>query len=91
MHEDQDDISRYLDGSLSPEERHALEKRALDDPFLADALEGAEAHSRNFSADVNELSARIQRKQGKETLFFTPYRVAAGLALLIGIGSLIYC
>ncbi len=34
------DIERYLKGELSPAEMHALEKAALSDPFLADALEG---------------------------------------------------
>ena len=31
------DIERYHSGKMSPEERHALEKAALDDPFLAGA------------------------------------------------------
>jgi len=34
------DIRMYLNGDLSPRERHDLERAALDDPFLADALEG---------------------------------------------------
>lgn len=34
------DIRRYIDGTMPPAEMHALEKAALDDPFLADALEG---------------------------------------------------
>lgn len=34
------DVHRYLRGELSAREMHALEMAALDDPFLADALEG---------------------------------------------------
>ena len=34
------DIEKYHKGLLSAQEKHALEKAALDDPFLADALEG---------------------------------------------------
>ena len=34
------DVHKYLRGELSAREMHALEKAALDDPFLADALEG---------------------------------------------------
>ena len=34
------DIEQYFAGTLTPEARHALEKAALDDPFLADAMEG---------------------------------------------------
>ena len=34
------DIQRYVQGKLSAAEMHAMEKAALDDPFLADAMEG---------------------------------------------------
>lgn len=39
-HYTQADIDRYLQGRLTPAEMHALEKAALQDPFLADAIEG---------------------------------------------------
>ena len=58
--EEEDDIARYANGSLSPEQRHALEKRALNDPFLHEALEGAEVVGGNaFASDLNELSQKI--------------------------------
>jgi hypothetical protein len=34
------DIEQYLQGKLSPASMHELEKAALQDPFLADAIEG---------------------------------------------------
>lgn len=34
------DIQQYVQGKLSAAEMHAMEKAALDDPFLADAIEG---------------------------------------------------
>jgi TonB family protein len=37
------DIEQYLAGKLSPQQMHAMEKAALDDPFLAEAMEGYEA------------------------------------------------
>lgn len=37
-------IEKYVSGKMSNQERHLLEKRALEDPFLADALEGFESH-----------------------------------------------
>lgn len=37
------DIEQYLAGNLSPQQMHAIEKAALDDPFLAEAMEGYEA------------------------------------------------
>jgi TonB family protein len=36
------DIEQYLAGNLSPQQMHAMEKAALDDPFLAEAMEGYE-------------------------------------------------
>jgi len=37
------DIEQYLAGKLPPLQMHAMEKAALDDPFLAEAMEGYEA------------------------------------------------
>jgi hypothetical protein len=34
------DIELYLAGDLPAREMHAMEKAALDDPFLAEAMEG---------------------------------------------------
>jgi len=36
------DIQRYLNGNMSATEMNAMEKAALDDPFLADAIDGME-------------------------------------------------
>lgn len=83
------DIEKYLRGELSPAERHALEKRALSDPFLADALEGGESISaEHFSADLETLRTSLQdrienRKSVKVVpLWVWPARIAAGLLLL---------
>jgi hypothetical protein len=38
------DLEKYRRGELSAREMHALEAAAMDDPFLADALEGMEIH-----------------------------------------------
>jgi len=37
-----EDIRQYLSGKLSPLQMHAMEKAALDDEFLAEAIEGYE-------------------------------------------------
>jgi TonB family protein len=83
------DIEKYLKGELSAAEMHQLEKRALSDPFLADALEGTENISSNdFSNDLMDLDARILRTQKKN--IFTPLRIAAGVFILLGASSLFY-
>jgi TonB family protein len=82
------DIERYLGGLMTPEERHAFEKRALSDPFLAEALEGVEQlSSHEFSDDVHELNKKIQEHQQGETLVAAasaPSRKMAKEALLPG-------
>ena len=88
-----EDIRRYLDGSMPAQDRHALEKTALDDPFLQDALEGMQLqkekeNSFSANADMEELQQRlkerIQKKDGR--LFILPrwFRVAAAVILLAG-------
>ncbi len=57
------DIERYLRGELSPTEMHALEKEALNDPFLAEALEGAEQTGPgNFLYDLHALNRSLHRR-----------------------------
>ena len=56
MNDLKNDIERYRKGELTPSEMHALEKKALSDPFLADALEGAsEINAEAFASDVHDL------------------------------------
>lgn len=78
------DIEKYRRGELTSSERHALEKKALNDPFLAEALEGAEAISiADFSDDISALNTKILSQKKKP--LFTPLRIAAGVILLIGV------
>lgn len=59
----EDDIRRYHNGEMSPQEQHALEKRALSDPLLAEALEGSGLISPNeFSEDIKELASKIENR-----------------------------
>lgn len=54
------DIIRYLSGAMTPQERHAFEKKVLADPFLAEALEGAEQlPAAEFKEDVEALNKQI--------------------------------
>lgn len=64
------DIEKYLRGELSPSEMHALEKEALSDPFLAEALEGIEhAGTDDFLYDLHQINRsvhdRMRRKSRK--------------------------
>ena len=89
------DVRKYLAGELSAREMHELEKAALDDPFLADALEGlaSRAQPSPLDQDLTELRARLdarvnQKKKRRIVPLWT--RVAAAVILLAGLGSAVY-
>src|SRR5215212_723829 len=65
-----EDISRYWQGKLTSEEMHAMERAAMDDPFLADAMEGySTANPQQINNDLAELRERLQEKgSGKKAV-----------------------
>jgi TonB family protein len=89
------DIDRYHSGNMSDQERHALEKAALDDPFLADALEGY-ALTPTASADLANIQSRLNERlnsTNKVIPFYTKYKwlsVAAIVLILAGAGWLTF-
>jgi TonB family protein len=78
------DIDKYLKGQLTPAQMNALEKKALNDPFLADALQGLDSlDSGQLQSDIEDLRARVARKVRKEvTPWMWTIRIAAGLVIL---------
>src|SRR4051812_43173053 len=88
-----EDIERYLKGTMSPKEMYDLEKAALQDPFLADAIEGFSNTSfEESSKHLNEVTAALQA--GREETKVVPlpsksfywWRVAAMIIFIAGIG-----
>ena len=91
MNDWKDDIEKYLTGKLSPAEMHALEKRALSDPFLAEALEGAHTiGAEDFAADVKSLRDSLHQKEHRSIgAWGWTARIAACVALLVAAAFLI--
>lgn len=84
-----EDIAKYLRGEMSPSQMHALEKKALSDPFLADAIEGARLiNSADLSDDLADLRAKIRTPRSTKvlSLWTWPARIAAAIAL-VGLAS----
>ena len=82
------DIERYHRGTMPAVERNALEKAALDDPFLADALDGF-AFTNTPAADIQYLQKRLEEKSGTKKIYPIGRRlnwlqVAATVILLAG-------
>ena len=92
------DIEKYHKGLLSPKEMHDLERAALDDPFLADALEGYGAVPVNVSADLSELEKKLEERISGAKVIpirrsksgFIWLRAAVAMVLVAGAGLLIY-
>ena len=83
-------IRLYLEGKLSSSQMHELEKAALHDPFLADALEGMELHADKdkFSSEVEELNARLKERLNKRkgvllSINHLWWKIAAVLLIII--------
>ncbi len=86
-----DQVRRYLNGEMNPSEMHALEKSALDDPFLADAIEGLQSQPhQQLKEDFDDVSNRVsKRTEGR--VFRMPVsviilRAAAAVVILALIG-----
>jgi len=89
------DIEKYWKGTLSAAEMHAMEKAAMDDPFLADALEGYK-NINLADAGLDSLKDRLDKRVGifvpvlnLKRKRFTWVRAAAAIIIIVGIGLLV--
>lgn len=57
---DQEKLMEYLNSKLSGKEKHDVEKKMADDPFLSDAVEGLES-SKN-SNDLQQVVDRLNQQ-----------------------------
>lgn len=86
-------IRQYLEGALNESEMHAIEKAALEDPFLADAIDGMSEARKEFSnetidSNLGKLRTQIsERVAAGKVIPFTSFRgwriVAAASILLV--------
>ena len=90
------DIANYLAGTMPADERHALEKAALEDPFLADALAGY-AYSKDPRKELDEIRMRLDEKRKQQKVFSISslsqgawWKIAAVFILFGGVGYFFY-
>ncbi|TZF86107.1 hypothetical protein FW774_03375 (plasmid) [Pedobacter sp. BS3] len=84
-------IKAYFEGRLDAKQQHTLEKQALNDPFLADAMEGYK-HAMPAASQLSILQRQLEERialqqERKNILGFTWQRIsiaaAAGLMFLV--------
>jgi CarboxypepD_reg-like domain/Gram-negative bacterial TonB protein C-terminal len=87
-------LLRYISGQMTPAEMHVLEKAALEDPFLADAIEGLQQEESSKSKkDLETLDQRLNNRVDPKVVPMPPrikwWRVAI-VASIIGMMGLSY-
>jgi hypothetical protein len=89
------DIEKYWKGKLSAAEMHTMEKAAMDDPFLADALEGYK-NINLADAGLDSLKQKLDKRVGAVVPIsnlkrkrFTWVGVAAAIIIIVGTGLLV--
>ncbi|MEI6946586.1 hypothetical protein V9K67_05240 [Paraflavisolibacter sp. H34] len=93
------DFERYYRGEMTAAERHRLEKAALEDPFLADALEGY-ALAATPARDAGFLKTGLEERLSSSRVVPLPaparphrlplWKVAALVALVAGTAWMVY-
>lgn len=94
-----DDFRRYTAGEMTPAEMHALETASLDDPFLADALDGyMESNNTIAATHLTQIKNTILGDEQQEVKIIAIaktnsrswLRVAAMIVLMCGAAFISY-
>lgn len=90
-------IEQYIQGALDEKTMHEIERQALDDPFLADAIEGYSHKESTAGAQISllqkQLEERIALQQEKKNAFYFSWQrisVAAAACLLFISASILF-
>ncbi|MGN0003244.1 MAG: hypothetical protein ACI35V_07405 [Sphingobacterium composti] len=87
-------IHNYVHGLMSRDEMHALEREALDDPFLQDAIDGYRLQNgvdaKQLSLLQQRLATRVQEQStSRNKRFYSWQRLAVGMAA--GVMFMVVC
>jgi len=87
-------IHNYVHGLMSRDEMHVIEREALDDPFLQDAIDGYKLQqgvdAKQLSILQQRLATRVQEQAtAKNRRFYSWQRLAIGMAA--GVMFMIVC
>lgn len=68
---DQETLLLYLQGKLTAEQQHELEKQMVDNPFAADALEGLQTFKdkRQIQFLIDQLNRDLKKKTEKKKAY----------------------
>ena len=89
-----EDIRKYWNNEMSAAEMHALEKAAMDDPFLADALEGYSKLQKDPANDLALLKSQLNTRTSTAKVIpikknNAAWKVAAVVVLIAALGWIV--
>ncbi len=84
---DQETLLQYLQGKLSAEQQHEVEKQLMDSDFEADALEGLQdfKDKKNISLLVDQLHADLKKRTEKKKRFKQKLKLELDSSLILAI------
>lgn len=84
---DQETLLQYLQGKLSAEQQHEVEKQLMDSDFEADALEGLQEFKdkKNINLLVDQLNTDLKKRTEKKKRFKQKLKLELDSSLLIAL------
>jgi len=79
-------IRRYIQGHRKGREANRIEREAMHDPFLADALEGFDRMKNDPTPHIDILRRKIRSRNQRRLDFFKYGGIAASLIFILGFG-----
>ncbi len=80
----------YISGKRKGKEAFRIEREAMQDPFLAEALDGYDSVSGDHASGIASLRERIEKRTRKKTSFTGYYRIAAVVLLCLISGGVFW-
>ena len=88
---DQETLLLYLQGKLSAQEQHEVEKKIMDNEFATDALEGLQnfKDKKNIAALVDQLNADLKRRTEKKKKLKSKMKINLDSNLILAIAIIL--
>jgi hypothetical protein len=80
-------LDHYIQGIRKGREINRIEREAMDDPFLAEALEGYDKTTGSHANRILEMQENIAQQTHQKSHTFRYWSMAASILLVIGFGG----
>jgi len=80
-------LKDYIQGDKHGKEANRLEREAMNDPFLQDALEGFDAVTGDHAKVIEKFEKRFAAPPSNKRRLYLIWSMAASILLLIGVGT----